>query len=43
MHVSATFKGQQAPCGDIVDGRHYQDQDEDVVITHEVASAAAAE
>ena len=36
MNVSGSFKSQQAPCGHIVDGQHYQDQDEEVVITHEV-------
>ena len=26
MNVSGSFKSQQAPCGHIVDGQHYQDQ-----------------
>jgi hypothetical protein len=29
------FKSEQAPCGRLVDGEHYQDQDDQVVITDE--------
>jgi hypothetical protein len=30
------FKGQQAPCGKIVDGETYEDQDEEVLVTQEL-------
>jgi hypothetical protein len=29
----ARFKGQQAPCGQIVDGETHEDQDEQVMVT----------
>jgi membrane-bound inhibitor of C-type lysozyme len=32
----AGFKSQQAPCGQIVDGESYQDQDEEVLVTEEL-------
>ena len=34
--TNAGFKGQQAPCGKIVDGETYEDQDEEVLVTQEV-------
>jgi membrane-bound inhibitor of C-type lysozyme len=30
------FKGQQAPCGQIVDCETYEDQDEEVLVTQEL-------
>ena len=36
MNLSGSFKSQQAPCGHIVDGENYQDQDDEVVVTQEV-------
>lgn len=30
------IKGQQAPCGQVVDGQTYEDQDEEVLVTQEV-------
>ena len=30
------FRSQQAPCGQIVDGATYQDQDEEAVVTEEL-------
>ena len=36
MNVSGSSTSQQAPCGRLVDAEHYQDQDEEVVITREV-------
>jgi hypothetical protein len=30
------FRSQQAPCGQIVDGETYQDQDEEAVVTQEL-------
>jgi hypothetical protein len=35
MNATGTLKGQQAPCGRIVDGETYQDQDDEVVMTEE--------
>ena len=33
MDASGSFKSQPAPCGRIVDGEHFRDQDADVVVT----------
>ena len=33
MDASGRFKSQPAPCGRIVDGEHFRDQDADVVVT----------
>jgi membrane-bound inhibitor of C-type lysozyme len=30
---NATFKGQKAPCGRIVDGESYEDRDAEVMVT----------
>jgi membrane-bound inhibitor of C-type lysozyme len=30
------FKSQQAPCGQIVDGETYEDQDEEILVTQEL-------
>ena len=35
MDASGSFKSQPAPCGRIVDGENYRDQDSDVVVTLE--------
>jgi hypothetical protein len=35
MTTTGTFKKQQAPCGRIVDGETYQDDDLEVVVTQE--------
>jgi hypothetical protein len=34
--TNGTFAAQQAPCGRIVDGTSYQDQDDEVVVTQEI-------
>ena len=39
MTTSATFKGQQAPCGRIVDGESYRDNDDEIVVTQEIEYA----
>ena len=31
----ASFTSQQAPCGQIVDGKSFQDRDEEVMVTEE--------
>ena len=36
MTCASTFKGQQAPCGQIVDGQNYQDRDEEALVTDEL-------
>ena len=33
---NASFKNQQAPCGQIVDGESYQDQDQEIMVTEEL-------
>ena len=33
MVPMSSLKSQQAPCGRIVDGEHYQDEDEEVLLT----------
>ena len=33
MDASGSFKSQPAPCGRIVDGENFRDQDADVVVT----------
>ena len=34
--TSTSFKGQQAPCGRIVDGETYEDEDQETLLTKEV-------
>jgi hypothetical protein len=34
--TSSSFKSQQAPCGRIVDGETYEDQDSETLLTREV-------
>jgi membrane-bound inhibitor of C-type lysozyme len=34
--LNSTFRSQLAPCGQIVDGESYADQDEEVVVTQEL-------
>jgi len=36
VNANGSFKGQPAPCGKIVDGEHYEDHDDDCVVTREV-------
>jgi hypothetical protein len=35
MNANGSFKGQKAPCGRMVDGEHFQDQDDEIVVTQE--------
>ena len=39
MDASGSFKSQPAPCGRIVDGENFRDQDSDVVVTLETEFA----
>ncbi len=34
--TNTSFKGQQAPCGRIIDGESYQDRDDDALLTEEL-------
>jgi hypothetical protein len=34
--TNASFKHQQAPCGQVVDGEHYEDRDEESLVTDEL-------
>jgi hypothetical protein len=34
--TSGNFTGQKAPCGQIVDGERFEDQDDDVLVTQEL-------
>lgn len=43
MNATGTLKGQQAPCGRIVDGETYQDQDDEVVMTQETIYACGCQ
>ena len=36
MNANGSFTGQQAPCGRIVSGEHYEDHDDEVVVTTEI-------
>ena len=35
MDTSGSFKSQPAPCGRVVDGENFKDQDDDTVVTRE--------
>jgi hypothetical protein len=35
MNANGSFTGHKAPCGRTVDGEHYQDHDDEVVVTRE--------
>lgn len=35
MNANGSFKGQQAPCGRIVDGESYVDNDGEILVTQE--------
>lgn len=39
MDASGSFTNQPAPCGRMVDGENYQDQDSEVVVTRETEFA----
>lgn len=39
MDASGSFKNQTAPCGRIVDGENFRDEDPDVVVTLEIEFA----
>ena len=33
--TNTIFRGQEAPCGQILDGEHYEDRDEECLVTEE--------
>lgn len=39
MNSSGTFKGEPAPCGRLSDSEHYEDHDDDCVVTRGVEFA----
>ena len=43
MNPHGSFKGQQAPCGRLVDGDLYEDRDDDVVLTRETLYACGCQ
>ena len=43
MNANGTFKAQQAPCGRLVDGEHYEDHDDEVVVTRETVYACGCQ
>ena len=43
MNPNGSFKGQQAPCGRLVDGDLYEDHDDDVVLTRETLYACGCQ
>jgi hypothetical protein len=38
--TNASFKEQQAPCGQVVDGEHYEDRDPESLVTDELDYAS---
>ena len=43
MTSTTSFKGQQAPCGQKVDGESYEDHDEEVLLTEELHYACGCQ
>ncbi len=43
MNPNGSFKGQQAPCGRLVDGDLYEDHDDDVVLTQKTLYACGCQ
>ena len=39
MNANGSFNGQQAPCGQLVDGENYEDHDDECVVTRDVEFA----
>ena len=39
MNSNGSFKGQPAPCGQLADSEHYEDHDDDCVVTRGVEFA----
>ena len=43
MNANGSFKDQKAPCGRLTDGEHFEDHDEEVVVTQEVIYACGCQ
>lgn len=43
MNPNGTFKAQQAPCGRLVDGEHYEDHDDECIVTQETVYACGCQ
>ena len=43
MNANGSFKSLKAPCGRLVDGEHYEDHDEEVVVTQETFYACGCQ
>ena len=43
MNAIGSFKSQQAPCGRLVDGEHYEDRDDDCAVTQETVYACGCD
>ena len=43
MNANGNFKAKQAPCGRLVDGEHYEDHDDEVVVTLETFYACGCQ
>jgi hypothetical protein len=43
VNANGSFKGQQAPCGQFVDGESYEDHDDEVVMTQETFYACGCQ
>lgn len=39
MNANGSFKSQQAPCGRLVDGEHFEDHDDECIVTRGTAYA----
>ena len=43
MNSSGTFKAQQAPCGKLVAGEHFEDHDDECTVTRETVYACGCQ
>ena len=43
MNPNGNFKSEKAPCGRLVDGEHYEDHDDEIVVTLETLYACGCQ
>ena len=43
MNANGSFKSHQAPCGRMVDGEHYEDRDDECLVTREIVYACGCQ
>jgi hypothetical protein len=43
VNASGSFKSQQAPCGRLADGEHYEDHDDECIVTQGTVYACGCE